>query len=87
MIVTILVVVLSLAALFLIAISAEKCGLKSLRIWAVICLVAMLIGPIGTGMMPQAVFGIFERIGTFSVVIFNAVLGVFLMVGRLDESK
>lgn len=87
MIVTILVVVLSLAALFLIAIGAGKCGLKSLRIWAVICLVAMLIGPIGTGMMPQAVFGLFERIGTFSVVIFNAVLGVFLMVGRLDESK
>lgn len=87
MIVTILVVVLSLAALFLIAIGAGKCGLKSLRIWAVICLVAMLIGPIGTGMMPQAVFGLFERIGTFSVVIFNAVLGVFLMVGRLDESR
>ena len=38
-------------------------------------------------MMPQAVFGLFERIGTFFVVIFNAVLGVFLMVGRLDESK
>lgn len=71
----------------MIAIGAGKCGLKSLRIWAVICLVAMLIGPIGTGMMPQAVFGLFERIGTFSVVIFNAVLGVFLMVGRLDESK
>ena len=85
--VTILVVVLSLAALILIAIGARKQGLKSLSIWAVICLVAMLIGPIGTGIMPQAVFGLFERIGTFSVVIFNAVLGVFLMVGKLDGSK
>lgn len=53
----ILVVVLSLAALLLIAIGAGKCELKSLRIWAVICLVAMLVGPVGTGMMPQAVFG------------------------------
>ena len=62
-IVKILVVVLSFAALLL------------------------LIGSVRTGMMSQAVFGLFERIGTFSVAVFHAVLGIFLMVGKPAGSK
>lgn len=83
-IVTILVVVLSLAALLLIAIGSGDRELKQLRLWAVICLIAMLVGPIGTALLPQAVFGLFERVGTFSVVVFNAVLGIYLLDGTLD---
>ena len=44
---------------------------------------AMLIGPVGTAMLPKTVFGLFERFGTFSVVVFNAVLGISLMKGTL----
>ncbi len=81
LVVTVLVVVFSLVSLVLIAIGARKEQIKSLGIWAIICLVAMLIGPIGTVLLPKAVFGLFERFSTFSAVVFNAVLGVYLMKG------
>lgn len=82
LVVTALVVVFSLAALILVAIGARKENLKSLSIWAIVALVAMLMGPIGTGLMPKAVFGLFERLSTFSAVVFNAVLGVYLLRGK-----
>ena len=81
--VTVLVVVLSLAALILIIVGAKGKDLTALRIWAIICLAAMLIGPAGTALLPKNVFGLFERFGTFSAVVFNAVLGVCLMNGTL----
>lgn len=46
---------------------------------------AMLIGPIGTGLLPPSVFGLFERFSTFSAVIFNAVLGMYLFKGKFDN--
>lgn len=85
--VTVLVVVLSLAALVLVAIGAGKEQIKSLKIWAVVCLVSMLLGPIGTALLPKAVFGLFERFSTFSAVVFNAVLGIHLMKGRFDACQ
>lgn len=86
MIVTALVVVLSLASLVLVAVGAGKEQMRSLRVWAVICLLAMMIGPIGTALLPKAAFGLFERFSTFSAVIFNAVLGVCLMKGQFETS-
>lgn len=82
LVVTALVVVLSLASLILVAIGAGKEQLKSLRVWAIVCLVAMMMGPFGTALFPKEVFGLFERFSTFSAVVFNAVLGVYLMKGR-----
>lgn len=84
LVVTVLVVVLSLASLVLIAIGASKEKMKSLRICAIVCLVAMIMGPIGTALLPKAVFGLFERFSTFSAVVFNAILGIYLMKGRLS---
>lgn len=81
--VTVLVVVLSIASLVLIAIGAGGGMLRSVRIWAVVCLAAMLIGAAGTALLPEAVFGLFERFSTFSAVVFNAVLGTCLMNGTL----
>ena len=43
------------------------------------------LGAIGTGVMPKAVFGLFERFSTFSAVIFNAVLGVYLLKGKFEK--
>ena len=85
--VTVLVVVLSLASLVLVAIGAGKEQMKSLRIWAIVCLVAMMMGPIGTALLPKAVFGLFERFSTFSAVVFNAVLGIYLIKGRFTVIK
>ena len=76
LLVTVLVVVFSLASLVLVAIGARKEEMKSLGIWAIVCLVAMLIGPLGTSLLPKAVFGLFERFSTFSAVVFNAILGI-----------
>lgn len=83
LVVTVLVVVLSLTSLVLIAIGARKEQINSLSVWAVVCLVVMIIGPIGTALLPKAVFGLFERFSTFSTVVFNGVLGIYLMKGRL----
>lgn len=48
---------------------------------------AMMLGAIGTGAMPKAVFGLFECFSTFSAVIFNAVLGVYLLKGKFEKQK
>lgn len=85
--VTVLVVVFSLASLVLIAVGTKKEQIKSLRVWAVVCLAAMIIGPIGTSLLPQAVFGLFERFSTFSAVVFNAVLGIYLMKGLFYDER
>ena len=84
--VTVLVVVFSLVSLVLVVIGAKKEQIHSLSIWAIVCLFAMLIGPIGTALLPKAVFGLFERFSTFSAVVFNAVLGIYLMKGRFAVS-
>ena len=84
LIVTGLVVVFSLVGLVLIAVGAKKEPLKSLHVWAIVCLALMLAGPLGTALLPESVFGIFERFSTFSAVIFNAVLGMFLFTGQFD---
>ena len=82
--VTALVVILSLAGLVLIAAGAKKEGMRSLSVWAAVCLAAMLAGSLGTALAPKAVFGLFERFSTFSAVVFNAVLGWYLYTGRFD---
>ena len=87
LLVTVLVVVFSLASLVLVAIGARKEEMKSLGIWAIVCLVAMLIGPLGTSLLPKAVFGLFERFSTFSAVVFNAILGIYLMKGRFGKVR
>ena len=85
LLVTVLVVVLSLTSLVLVAFGAQKEQMRSLSIWAIVCLAAMTIGPIGTALLPKAVFGLFERFSTFSAVLFNAVLGIYLAKGRFTS--
>ncbi len=86
-IVTIAVVLLSISSMILIAIGAGNIHMKSLRMWSIVCLAAMLGGAFGTNIFPRAVFGIFERFSTFSAVIFNAVLGIYLMTGKLEQKE
>ena len=74
--------VISLLSYTVMVLFSPFAQIKSLSIWAIICLAAMIIGPIGTSLLPKAVFGLFERFSTFSAVVFNAVLGIYLMKGR-----
>lgn len=85
--VTVLVVVFSLLALIFVSVGAGKANMKSLGNWATVCLIAMILGPIGTSLLPQSVFGLFERFSTFSAVIFNAVLGMNLFLGKFEKSN
>ena len=85
--VTVAVVVLSIVSLLVIAIGAKKDNRKTIEVWAIISLTAMLGGEIGTHILPQMLFGIAERISTFSVVVFNAVLGIELLRGSLNDNQ
>ena len=60
---------------------------ESLSNWAIGCLAAMMTGALGTGIMPKSVFGLFKRFSTFSAVIFNAVLGFYLMKGAFPTQE
>ena len=86
LIVTVAVVVLSILSMVLIALSGRKSGIPSISVWALSALLTMTIGAIGSGLMPKAVFGLFERFSTFSTVIFNAILGLYLYLGKLTPS-
>ena len=83
LLVTVLVVLFSILSMVLIALSGRKSGIPSLSVWALSALLTMTIGAIGSGLMPKAVFGLFERFSTFSTVIFNAILGLYLFFGKL----
>lgn len=63
----------------------KSCLVKSLGIWSLVCLFVMFAGTIGTNVFPKSVFGIFERMSTFSAVIFNAILGWYLYMGKFYE--
>lgn len=84
--VTVLVVLFSIVSLVLIAIGGRRV-IPSLSVWAIVCLSAMMLGAIGTGVMPKAVFGVFERFSTFAAVVFNAVLGVCLLTGKFEDKE
>lgn len=87
LVVTAAVVIFSLAALVLTIIGAAKENMKSLSVLAGVCLLAMLMGPIGMALFPKSVFGLFERFSTMSAVTFNAGLGIFLFAGRLGKDS
>ena len=81
-VVTVLVVLLSIASLLVILIAGyRKKRHLSLAIWATIALMMMFVGAIGTGAAPKEVFGVFERFSLFAATGFNAVLGVYLFRG------
>lgn len=72
----------ALVSVMAVCVGITGCKVRSLKL-GIYCFTAMLIGPVGTALLPKTVFGLFERFGTFSVVVFNAVLGISLMNGTL----
>ena len=80
--VTALVVLLSIASLVTLIIAGfRKAGERRIGIWAAAALAMMMIGSIGTGVVPPHYFGIVERFSVFAAVGFNAVLGAYLFMG------
>lgn len=78
---TALVVLLSIISLILIAVGSLKCKTenkhKLLGILAIIALVLMFAGAVGSQNVSKEVFGIFERFSTYSAVTFTGILGLY----------
>ena len=88
MVVTVAVVLLSIASLVCLIIAG--CREKSVRgigLWAALALVLMMVGSIGTGIVPPQYFGIVERFSVFAAVGFNAVLGMYLFHGFKEAGE
>lgn len=78
-VVTTLVVLLSIISLVIIMVEGFKSGrYRTLAIWAAIVLSLMFTGAIGTGLVPRAIFGIFERFSAFAASGFTMILGIYL---------
>ncbi len=78
-ILTTLVVVLSIISLILIAIGAfkGKDKYKMLGTLAIIALVLMFIGAVGSANVSKEIFGVVERLSTYSAVVFTGILGLY----------
>ncbi len=82
LVVTAGVVLLSIASLVLIIWGGlYKKASPSLGCWAAAALILMLLGAIGTGVLPAEYFGIPERFSVFAATGFNAILGIHLFNG------
>lgn len=82
MVVTAGVVGLSILSLVLIAIGGlRKKAYPSLGWIALIALALMFAGPVGIGLAPKSLFGVFERFSVFAATGFNAILGLYLFAG------
>lgn len=78
---TVLVVGLSIASLIIIIVAgARDKQCRSYGICAGIALGMMLVGAIGTNIVPEAYFGIVERFSVFAATGFNAALGIHLYI-------
>lgn len=82
-VISIAVVVLSIISLALISKAGmgKKSNYSLLGKFALICLSLMFIGALGSGLVPSDFFGIFERLSTYSAVVFTGVLGVWGYLG------
>lgn len=81
-VVTVLVVLLSIASLIMIMVGGYRDKkYRSLAVWATAALALMFMGAIGTNVVPKEFFGIPERFSVFAATGFNAVLGIYLFRG------
>lgn len=82
MVVTVLVVLLSIAALICLIVNGCRAGgTRGIGICAAVALLMMLAGAVGQGVVPPGYFGLAERFSVFAAVGFNAVLGTCLYHG------
>lgn len=82
---TVLVVLLSVLSLALIiAAGIKEKRYISYAVYAGIALAMMLVGALGTNIVPKEYFGIAERFSVFAAVGFNAALGIHLFIRRGD---
>lgn len=79
-VVTAIVVLLSIVSLIVIAAGSFREKRKGLGTLALLALLCMFFGAVGSNVLPKAVFGIAERLSTYSAVVFTAVLGIYAYI-------
>lgn len=85
--VTGMVVLLSISSLVIIMLGGYRNQqYVSLAVWATVALLIMVIGAIGTAIVPAEFFGIPERFSVFSATGFNAILGIYLFMGFSENT-
>jgi hypothetical membrane protein len=87
-VVTALVVVFSIASLAcLVVAGCRRKEAREIGVWAAAALLMMLLGSVGTSVVPPEYFGVAERFSVFAAVGFNAVLGWYLFrgFGRMEQ--
>lgn len=88
MVVTVAVVLLSIASLMVIIIAgAKNKDCRSYGICAAVALVMMLVGAFGMKIVPTAYFGVVERFSVFAATGFNAALGIHLFCMNTDKKS
>lgn len=95
MVVTVIVVLLSIASLTTIIIARAKDKTnRSYSICAAVALAMMLVGALGIKIVPASYFGVVERFSVFAATGFNAALGIHLYLnnsntntGELENDK
>lgn len=78
-VITTLVVLLSIISLVTIVVGAfkEKNKYKVLGTLAILALILMFIGAVGSANVSKEIFGVVERFSTYSVVLFTGILGIY----------
>lgn len=85
--VTGMVVLLSISSLVIIMLGGYRNQqYVSIAVWATVALLIMVIGAIGTAIVPAEFFGIPERFSVFSATGFNAILGIYLFMGFSENT-
>lgn len=83
MVVTVAVVLLSIASLVLVIVAgARDKSCLSYCICAAVALCMMLVGALGMKIVPAAYFGVVERFSVFAATGFNAALGIHLFLDK-----
>jgi hypothetical membrane protein len=87
-VVTFAVVFLSIVSLILIFIGGrQNKETKGIAILALVALCFIFLGSIGTGVAPNEYPGLLERFNIYSVVIFTALLGIFVYMYNKPQTK
>ena len=82
---TIAVVILSIASLLTLTIGGMRNDERTLAILSLAAFLFMLAGATGSAMVPQDIFGIVERFSTYSAVVFLGILGVLAYKAIIKE--
>lgn len=87
MVVTVIVVLLSIASLTTIIIAGLKDKTnRSYAICAAVALAMMLVGALGMKIVPSNYFGVVERFSVFAATGFNAALGIHLYLNNSNKN-